>query len=152
MISATDNQDPITPRRRYALGILLAVFTLNFMDRQILAILIQPIKQDLQLSDRALGLLSGFAFALFYTTMGIPMARWADRGSRSRIITWSLAVFSGMTALCGLATNFWQLALARVGVGVGEAGSNPASHTLSAPALHAAQAWRRARRLLGIRR
>lgn len=121
-----------TRSRRYALGLLLAVFALNFMDRQILAILLQPIKQDLHLSDTQLGVLSGFAFALFYTTLGIPLAQRADRGSRSRIITWSLAVFSGMTALCGLATNFWQLALARFGVGVGEAGTNPASHSIIA--------------------
>jgi MFS family permease len=133
MISPTDPQDRITAgRRRYTLAVLLAVFALNFMDRQILAILIQPIKQDLQLSDSALGLLSGFAFALFYTTLGIPIARRADRGNRSRIIAGALAVFSGMTALCGLAANFWQLALARMGVGVGEAGTNPASHSLIA--------------------
>ncbi len=135
MIAPTGSPEEsrITPAgRRYALAVLLAVFALNFMDRQILAILIQPIKEDLRLSDAQLGLLSGFAFALLYTSLGIPLAQWADRGNRSRIITWSLAVFSGMTVVCGLAANFWHLLLARIGVGVGEAGTNPASHSLIA--------------------
>ena len=132
-IPDTKGEDMVTTgSRQYALGLLLAVFALNFMDRQILAILLQPIKEDLHLSDAQLGLLSGFAFALFFTTVGIPLAQWADRGKRRRIIAGSLAVFSGMTALCGLATNFWQLALARTGVGVGEAGTNPASHSIIA--------------------
>ncbi len=131
--ASSPDESRITPAgRRYALAVLLAVFALNFMDRQILAILIQPIKEDLRLSDAQLGVLSGFAFALFYTTLGIPIAQWADRGKRLRIIALSLAVFSGMTALCGLAANFWQLALARIGVGVGEAGTNPPSHSLIA--------------------
>lgn len=122
MIFETESQDRITAgRRRYTLAVLLAVFALNFMDRQILALLIQPIKEDLRLSDAQLGVLSGFAFALFYTTLGIPTARKADRGDRSRIIAGSLAVFSGMTALCGLATNFWQLAPARIGADLGRA-------------------------------
>lgn len=120
-----------TPRyRQYVLGILLVVYIFNFIDRQILAILLEPIRKDLGLSDTQLGFLSGVAFAIFYATLGIPIARLADRTSRVRIITWSLAAWSVMTALCGLAQNFWQLLLGRVGVAVGEAGSGPASHSL----------------------
>ncbi|MGE0822680.1 MAG: spinster family MFS transporter [Candidatus Binatia bacterium] len=121
----------ITPQyRRYAMLVLVLVFTSSHIDRQILAILLEPIKQELQLSDTQLGFLSGVAFAIFYATLGIPMAMWADRGNRRNLITFALALWSGMTALCGLATNFWQLALARIGVGVGEAGSNPPSHSM----------------------
>lgn len=112
--------------------LLGAVFAVHFLDRQILAILIQPIKSELGLSDTALGLLSGFAFTVFFSTVGLLIARLADRGDRARIITWSLAVFSAMSAMCGLATGFWQLFAARVGVGVGEGGTNPASHSLIA--------------------
>jgi len=116
--------------RRYALGVLLVVYTFNFIDRQILAILAEPIKQDLGLSDTQLGFLTGFAFALFYATLGIPIARFADRSSRVNIISIALSVWSLMTALSGLAANFWQLAVARIGVGVGEAGCSPPAHSL----------------------
>jgi predicted MFS family arabinose efflux permease len=118
--------------RTLTLVLLGAVFAVHFLDRQILAILIQPIKADLGLSDTALGLLSGLAFTVFFSTVGLMIARLADRADRARIITWSLAVFSVMTALCGLATGFWQLFAARIGVGVGEGGTNPASHSLIA--------------------
>ena len=118
--------------RGLTLAILLVVFALNFMDRQILAVLAEPIKRDLALSDTQVGLLYGLAFAVFYTALGIPLARLADRFDRARIITWSLAVFSLMTALCGAAASYWQLLLARVGVGVGEAGTNPPSHSMIA--------------------
>lgn len=122
---------PFSPGyRRYVLGLLFVVYVFNFLDRQILSILLEPIKRDLGLSDTQLGFLSGIAFALFYTIVGLPIARWADRASRRNIIALALAVWSGMTALCGLAQNFWQLALARVGVGVGEAGCSPPSHSL----------------------
>jgi predicted MFS family arabinose efflux permease len=110
--------------------VLLAVYVMNFVDRQVLAILLEDIKADLQVSDTALGLLSGLAFALFYTLAGIPIARWADRGSRRLIVSLGLALWSGMTALSGLTQNFVQLALARVGVGVGEAAGSPPSHSL----------------------
>jgi len=110
--------------------VLVVVYTFNFIDRQILSILIESIKADLALSDQALGFLSGFAFAAFYATLGIPIARWADRGNRRNLISLALAVWSGMTALCGLAQNFWQLALARIGVGIGEAGCSPPAHSL----------------------
>jgi predicted MFS family arabinose efflux permease len=118
--------------RRYALGLLLVVYVFNFIDRQILGILLQPIKRDLLLSDTQLGFLSGIAFALFYTTMGIPLARLADRGSRRNLIAFSLALWSAMTAATGLARTFVQLALARVAVGIGEAGCSPPAHSLLA--------------------
>ena len=111
--------------RAYALAILTLVYTFNHIDRQILLILIEPIKAELQISDSAIGLLSGFAFAAFYATFGIPIAMWADRGNRRNILAFALAVWSGMTALSGLAQNFWQLLIARMGVGVGEAGGTP---------------------------
>lgn len=123
----------ITPEyRRYALFLLFLVFTSSHVDRQILAILLEPIKHELSLSDTQLGFLSGIAFAIFYATLGIPMAMWADRSNRRNIITLALATWSGMTVLCGMAANFWQLALARIGVGVGEAGSSPPSHSIIA--------------------
>lgn len=119
--------------KHYLLGVLLVVYTFNFVDRQILALLIQPIKEELLLSDTQLGFLSGIAFALFYSTLGIPIARWADRGgNRVNIIAIALAMWSGMTALCGLAINYTQLLLARIGVGIGEAGCTPPAHSLIA--------------------
>ena len=130
---AVSPPEVITPQyRRYALLLLVLVFTSSHVDRQILAILLQPIKLELQLSDTQLGFLSGVAFAIFYATLGIPMAMWADRGNRRNLIALALATWSGMTAVCGLATNFWQLALARIGVGIGEAGSSPPSHSIIA--------------------
>jgi len=119
-----------TGYRQYVLGILLVVYVFNFIDRQILSILLEPIRQDLKLSDTQLGFLSGVAFAIFYATLGIPIARLADRSSRVNVISWSLAAWSVMTAVCGLAANFWQLMLGRIGVAVGEAGASPASHSL----------------------
>ncbi len=115
---------------RYVLLLLTGVYTFNFIDRQILVILQEPIKAELGLSDTQLGLLTGFAFAILYVTLGIPVARWADKGSRKLIIAISLALWSGMTALSGLAQNYLQLFLARVGVGIGEAGCSPPSHAL----------------------
>ena len=116
----------------YVLALLFLAYTFSFVDRQILSILFEPIKLEMGLSDTQLGFLGGLAFALFYATLGLPIAMFADRSVRTRIITASLVVFSLMTALCGLAQNFWQLALARVGVGVGEAGVNPSSHSIIA--------------------
>jgi MFS family permease len=116
--------------RRYALGLLLVVYIFNFIDRQILSILLEPIKQDIDLSDTQLGFLGGIAFALFYTFAGIPIARWADRGTRRTIIALGLAIWSAMTALTGRATGFGTLALARIGVGVGEAACSPPAHSL----------------------
>ncbi len=118
--------------RGHTLAILTAIFTISFMDRQILAILFEPLKREFELTDTQLGLLSGPAFVLFYTALGIPVALWADRGNRSRIIGLALVVFSTMTVLCGLAASFWQLLLARIGVAVGEAGTNPPSQSIIA--------------------
>ena len=128
---AQEARAPFTPLyRQYVLGILLVVYVFNFIDRQILAILLEPIRKDLSLTDTQLGFLSGVAFAIFYAIMGIPIARMADRRNRVNIISWSLAAWSVMTAICGFAQNFWQLMLGRIGVAVGEAGSGPASHSL----------------------
>ncbi|SOB78938.1 Predicted arabinose efflux permease, MFS family [Sphingomonas guangdongensis] len=121
--------------RRYAnlvLAMLLVVYTFNFLDRQILGILVQPIKADLGLTDTQLGALGGIAFALLYSTLAIPLALVADRTSRSWVITISLAVWSGFTALCGVATSFWQLFAFRLGVGVGEAGGVAPSYAMIA--------------------
>jgi MFS family permease len=115
---------------RYALGLLFVVFVFNFVDRSILSILLESIKRDLEISDSYLGFLSGFAFAVFYTFLGIPIARWADRGVRRSIIALALLVWSGMTAITGLSRSFTQLALARIGVGIGEAGCSPPAHSL----------------------
>ncbi len=116
--------------RTYALSVLLVVYTFNFIDRQILSILMESIKLDLGLSDQALGFLAGFAFASFYAVMGIPIALWADRGNRRNLISLALAIWSVMTAMSGLAQNFTHLALARIGVGIGEAGCSPPAHSM----------------------
>lgn len=116
--------------RFYVLFILFLVYTFNFIDRQIIGILAGPIKAELGLSDTQLGLMGGLAFALFYTGLGIPIALLADRFSRVKIVTISLAIWSGFTALCGTAHGFWQLFLYRVGVGVGEAGGVAPSYSL----------------------
>lgn len=119
-----------TASRYYALGMLTLVYSFNFIDRQLLSILQEPIKNDLSLSDSQLGLLSGFSFALFYVVAGIPLGRLADNGNRRNIISWALASWSAMTALCGLAQNYWQLLAARIGVGIGEAGCSPPAHSM----------------------
>lgn len=116
--------------RNYALGVLFLGYVVNFIDRSILSILLEPIKLELELNDTQLGLLGGLAFALFYTTLGIPIAALADRWNRVKILSIAMIVWSAMTALCGLAQNFMMLLLARIGVGVGEAGASPPSHSL----------------------
>lgn len=116
--------------RYFVLGLLTLVYVFNFVDRQIVNILGQLIIEDLQLSDAQFGMLSGIAFAAIYATFGIPIARWADTGSRRNVITVSLAVWSAMTAICGSVQNFWQMFLARAGVGIGEAGCSPAAHSM----------------------
>lgn len=118
------------PYRYYVLGLFGVTYMFNFVDRQILAILQEPIKQELSLSDTQLGLMTGFTFAVFYIVMGIPIARWADRGNRRNILAFCLALWSAMTALCGMAQNYIQLLLARMGVGVGEAGCSPPCHSM----------------------
>lgn len=109
----------------YVLGVFTLVYCFNYLDRQILAILAEPIKRDLGLQDWQLGFLTGTSFALFYATMGLPIARLADRYNRVNILSIALVVWSSMTALCGVAGNFVQLAAARIMVGVGEAGGSP---------------------------
>jgi MFS family permease len=128
---AVDWQSGVSRRSaNYVLWLLTAVYVVNFVDRQILSILMPSIQRDLHLTDTQLGLLGGVAFAIFYATLGIPIGRLADRWSRKGVISISLVLWSGMTALCGLASGFTQLLIARVGVGVGEAGGSPPAHTL----------------------
>jgi len=112
------------------LGLLLVIFIINYIDRQILAILLPPIKAEMGFSDTQLGFLTGFAFAIFYGVMGIPLGQWADRGNRRSIISICLALWSLMTVLSGLAVTLLHLTLARIGVGVGEAGTAPCTHSL----------------------
>ena len=122
-----------SPRYRLVvLAMLVLVYTFNFIDRQIVGILAVPIKADLGLTDTQLGLMGGLAFALFYTALGIPIAMLADRRNRTTIMTVALLLWSAMTAACGFAQNFWQLFLARLGVGVGEAGGVAPAYSLVA--------------------
>lgn len=121
-----------TPYKYYLLGTLLIIFAFNYVDRFALGLLLQEIKVDLQLSDTQLGLLTGIAFALFYSLLGIPIARWADRGNRVTIIAFTTALWSAALALCGFAATFTQLLLIRVGVAVGEAGCQPPAQSLIA--------------------
>jgi MFS family permease len=116
--------------RRWVLTVLVIVYGFNFIDRQIIGMLAVPIKRDLNLSDGQLGLMGGLAFALLYTLLAVPVARYADRGRRVRVLGASLALWSLMTALCGSALSFTQLFLGRVGVGVGEAGGVAPAHSL----------------------
>ncbi len=115
---------------RYALGLLLAVHTINFLDRSVINIVAESIKADLHLLDWQLGAVSGLAFAVLYTFGGFPIARLAERGDRPAIIAGSIAIWSVFTALSGATTSFLQLILARVGVGIGEAGLTPPAHSL----------------------
>jgi MFS family permease len=126
----TANEKISSAYSKYVLAVLFVVYVINFVDRQILSVFIGPIKEEFGVSDTVMGLLVGFAFALFYTIAGIPIARWADRGNRRSIIALGLTVWSVMTVLCGYARSFGQLALLRVGVGVGEAAGSPPAHSL----------------------
>jgi predicted MFS family arabinose efflux permease len=127
--AATATPMPVS-YRRYALALLVAIYTVNFLDRQVVTLLIEPIKADLKLDDFQVGAMGGLWFALLYTILGIPIARAADKGDRPVIMTISLAVWSGFTLLAGAAWNFVVLAIARMGVGVGEAGCTPTAHSL----------------------
>ncbi|MDX9998288.1 MAG: MFS transporter [Phenylobacterium sp.] len=132
--SAAASDTGIAPQppgyRKYAMGLLLAIYMVNFLDRQVVNILAEPIKNDLKLTDTQIGMMGGLAFAIFYTFLGVPIARLAERKNRPMIIGTAVAIWSGMTALCGIAQNFFQLILFRVGVGVGEAGCTPPAHSL----------------------
>jgi MFS family permease len=124
---------PPWPSRRYAWYtaiVLTACYTLSYIDRQILGLLLEPIRHSFTLTDTQVSLLAGTAFALFYVTLGLPLGRLADRASRRNLIFVGVFFWSLMTAACGLAQNFWQLFLARVGVGVGEAALSPAAHSI----------------------
>ncbi len=130
------NKEPINAEgssnlyRNYVLVMLTLVYVFNFVDRQLLVILQESIKKELHLSDTQLGLLSGFTFAIFYVTLGIPIASLADKRNRRNIVAMSLGLWSVMTAFSGMARNFIQLLLARIGVGVGEAGGSPPAHAM----------------------
>jgi MFS family permease len=114
----------------YVLAVLTIVYSFNFIDRQLLVILQESIKEEMGLSDSQLGLLSGFSFAIFYVFCGIPLAKLADSWVRRDILAISITVWSGMTALSGFAQNFIHLLFARVGVAVGEAGGSPPAHAM----------------------
>jgi MFS family permease len=116
--------------RWYLVGVLTVAYLLSFIDRSILSLLVGPIRADLGISDTQVSLLHGLAFALFYTLLGIPIATLADRGNRRNIIAAGIAFWSLATACCGLARDFWQLFLARIGVGIGEAALSPAAYSM----------------------
>jgi MFS family permease len=119
-------------RRYYVLALLTAVYALNFLDRTIFNVLIEPIKKEFTLSDTTMGLLAGFGFVLFYSLLGIPIARVADRLSRRNIVALAFAFWSAMTFLCGMASSVASLAIARIGVGIGESAGTPASQSMIA--------------------
>jgi MFS family permease len=119
-------------RSHYTLLVLLLVYTMSFIDRQIMGILMEPIKREFQVSDTAMGLLSGLTFALFYSVLAIPFGRYADRANRRNFVAYCCAAWSAMTALCGMATGYWSLAMARVGVAIGEAGGTAPSMSMIA--------------------
>ncbi len=116
----------------YVVFVLTLAYTCSFIDRQILSLLIEPIRRDLQINDTGIALLGGLAFSILYTTLGMPLARWADRANRRNLMMMGVGVWSAMTAACGLARGFWPLFGARVGVGVGEAALSPAAFSLMA--------------------
>ena len=129
--SATDiHARSASSYRYYVLAILTMVGVFSWMDRQLFSILLESIKHDLRLTDTQLGLLGGIAFGLFYAAVGLPLARLADRTDRRTLVAVALALWSGMTALCGLSSGFTSMFLARMGVGIGEAGSAPASQSM----------------------
>ncbi len=135
----------------YLLTVLLVILAFNYVDRLALGLLLQDIKADIGLTDTQLGLLTGIAFALFYSLMGIPIARWADRGNRVAIIAITTALWSAAVALCGVAGNFLQMLLLRAGVAVGEAGCVPPAHSLIADHFTRAERPRAlARYMLGV--
>ena len=117
---------------RYVLGLLILVYAINIMDRQVLALLLEDIRHDFALNDAQLGLLGGLAFAVFYAVLGIPLARLADGGRRREVLAGCLLLWSLATACCGLAVGFVSLLIARIGTAIGEAGGSPASHALIA--------------------
>ncbi len=133
--TAQPDQQPVWPKPAVAwlgVGVLVIAFVFSIADRIIISLLVDPIKADLGLSDTQMGFMMGLAFAIFYALMGLPIGRWADKYSRRTIIGCGIFLWSIMTALCGLARSFWELFLARVGVGVGEATLSPAAYSMIA--------------------
>ena len=127
--------------RYYVLAVLILIYMLNFLDRQIIGILAAPLKEEFGMSDSQFGLLGGIAFASVYSTLAIPLAWLADRFSRVWIMTSALAVWSGFTALCGMAGSFGQLFLCRMGVGIGEAGGVAPAYSLIADYFPPPSSW-----------
>lgn len=130
MGSITHSTNTTATYRWYVIFVLLLAQTFSFLDRMIMGLLVGPIRESFAISDTQYSLLAGLAFSLFYALMGLPLARIADSRNRRNLITWGIAVWSLMTALCGLAKNFWTLFMARVGVGVGEAALGPAAYSM----------------------
>ena len=127
----TESEGEVAPGyANYVVGVLFVVYVFNFMDRQIMSIVLEDIKTEIQLSDTYMGFLGGFAFSLMYTFAGIPIARYADRGSRRNVVTIGLLVWTGFTTLTSFVTSFGQLFAARIGVGIGEAAGSPPSHSI----------------------
>jgi len=116
----------------WALAVITLVYAMNIADRFVLSTLIEPIKAEFQLSDASVGFLTGVALAIFYTAAGLPLGALADRVNRRNMIMWAITIWSFFTAVCGMAQNFWQLLFARIGVGIGEAGGTPPSHSILA--------------------
>jgi len=125
--------------RWYVLAVMTIVYALNIADRYSISTLIEPIRLELQLTDSGVAFLTGVALALFYVTIGIPIALLADKANRRNILAIALALWSAMTAVCGLAQNYWQLLLARFGVGIGEAGGTPPATSILADKFPAAK-------------
>lgn len=127
-----DTEPPYPPSSRawYMVAVLMLIYVMSFVDRQILSLLVGPIRRDLGISDTQMSLLMGFSFAVFYTFFGIPLGRLADQRSRRGLIAAGLIVWSAMTAACGIAQRFWHFLLLRMGVGVGEAALSPAAYSL----------------------
>lgn len=126
-----DRSAPLTAaQRRFMLIVLMLTYTISFIDRTIINVLVQPIKIELELSDSQIGIVCGAAFGILYAVMGVPLARIADRSSRLRLIAMAMTFWSAMTAMCGLAVGFWSLFAARMGVGIGEAAGTPAAQSI----------------------
>ena len=128
--SVRDQAWPSPGRSWYMVAILAIAYSLSFLDRQILTLLVEPIKHSLQISDTQMSYLLGTAFGIFYAIVGLPLSRLIDRASRRQIVFWGISLWSAMTAVCGLTRGYAELFLARVGVGVGEAALNPSAFSM----------------------
>ncbi|WP_309753417.1 MFS transporter [Novosphingobium sp.] len=126
------DSSPSLGQRWYVLIVMMLVYTINIADRYVMSTVLEPIRVELGLSDGQVAFLTGVSLALFYVTMGLPLSWVADRYNRRNLLSFSIAVWSLMTALCGMAVGYWQLLLARIGVGIGEAGGTPPCNTIVA--------------------